>query len=217
MDADTIRGALAGRLSAEGAHWLDETCREVADEPAVLAAAFPAAGRRCGRGPLDAAGPELAGWTVDDAARTMLLLALTWLDVVGETTRMYYGGDPAEKRAVLRALPVLDVGEHGVPLVLDALRSNDIRLVAAAMGPYAADRLDLESWRRGVLKCVYCGVPLANVADLHAKADDRLGRMLADFAAERRAAGRSVPADVRLVLDRLDQETRCASSTRIST
>ena len=32
MDADTIRGALAGRLSAEGARWLDETCREVADE-----------------------------------------------------------------------------------------------------------------------------------------------------------------------------------------
>ena len=55
------------------------------------------------------------------------------------STRLYRHGDAAERRAVSCALHLLAVGDAGVlPLVEDALRTNDTRLVAAAVGPYAA-------------------------------------------------------------------------------
>jgi hypothetical protein len=207
-----LERALAGRLSAEGAGWLASSRQRVADDPAALAMLFPAAARNCGREPL--AGPHsgalpssgepspaeelTAGWTADEAARALLLLAVRADQpglgkICGE---VYRYGDAAEKRAVLRALAVLDLGDHGLPLVRDALRGNDTRLIAAALGPYAAQRLDDAGYRQAVLKCVFVGIPLSAVSGLASRADPELAGMLADFARERVAAGRDVPADV---------------------
>ena len=72
----------------------------------------------------------------------------------------------------------------------DALRTNDTRLVAAALGPYAAAHLDGHGWRQGVVKCVFMGVPLDAVADLDERADDELrahGARLRRPSARRRA------------------------------
>ncbi len=81
----------------------------------------------------------------------------------------------------------------------DALRANDTRIVAAALGRFAAAHLDDHAWRHGVLKCVFLGIPLSVVASLDARADDELAAMAARFAEERRAAGRSVPDDLTLL------------------
>jgi hypothetical protein len=89
-----------------------------------------------------------------------------------------------------------------VPLPQDAIRTNDTRLVAAALGPYAA-HLDPPAWRQAVLKCVFMGVPLSVVDGLDERADAELAGMLASFAEERRAAGRDVPADALAVLESL--------------
>ncbi|HQY34351.1 MAG TPA: EboA domain-containing protein [Actinotalea sp.] len=129
-------------------------------------------------------------------------------DVTRVATTLYRSGDSAEKQAVLAALPVLDratdsrpgVGDALVPLVLDALRTNETRLVAAALGRYAAAHLDQASWRQGVMKAIFMGLPLADVAGLSARTDDELRRMVRDYVAERRAARREVPADAWLVL-----------------
>ncbi len=113
--------------------------------------------------------------------------------------------DAHERRGVLRALPVLDsagLGDRALPVVRDALRTNDTRLVAAALGPYAARHLEPEAWRQGVLKCAFVGVPLAEVAGLAERADAELARMFGDYAKEREAAGRPVSEDVRLVAER---------------
>lgn len=74
--------------------------------------------------------------------------------------------------------------------------------MAAAVGPYAAAHLDPHAWRHAVLKCLFTGVPLTAVARLDERAlgDAELARMLRDFAAERTAAGREVPADLRTAL-----------------
>ncbi len=67
----------------------------------------PRRGRHCGRGPLPDPRPELAGWTVDDAARVLLLTALPCPGRRWPGDRcLYRYGDAAEKRAVLRALPL---------------------------------------------------------------------------------------------------------------
>jgi hypothetical protein len=98
-------------------------------------------------------------------------------------------------------LSFLDIGARGLPIVRDALRTNDTRLVAAALGPYAAEHLDAPAYRQGVLKCVFMGIPLAGIHGLDRRADDELARMLRAYAEERMAAGRAVPADVWLIVD----------------
>ena len=205
MKPEALHEALSTRLTTDAARWLNTAMEQIADAAGAIRTLFPAAGRRCGRAVLD--DEALAGWTVDDAARVLLLtrLPLTGRRLADEVADLYRYGDAAEKRGVLRGLALLDLGgelgDAGLPLVRDALRTNDTRLVAAALGPYGAARLDAAAYRQGVLKCVFMGVPLAEIAGLPERGDAELARMLGDFARERIAAGRPVPADVRLVTD----------------
>ncbi|MEV1075252.1 EboA domain-containing protein [Micromonospora parva] len=194
MTPDSLRAALGGVPDPD---WLDTALRRVTTEPTAITRLFPAAGRRCGRAAL----PDAPGWTADDAARVLLLTSLPG-EHAEYAERLYQHGDAAERRAVLRALPLLPIGAAGVPLLHDAIRTNDTRLVAAALGPYAR-HLDPAAWRQAVLKCVFSGVPLAAVADLDTRADGELAAMLAALAAERHAAGRDLPADATDLLDRL--------------
>ncbi|MFD8243480.1 EboA domain-containing protein, partial [Streptomyces albidoflavus] len=173
-----------------------------------------AAGRAClptglsggAVGPARARAPGGArGWAVGgggpapppaDTARVLLLHAAG--AGTATLTRLYQEGSGAERRAVLDALALTVAGPAAVGLVEDALRANDTGIVAAAVGPYAARHLDAHAWRHAVLKCLFTGVPLTAVAQLAERAagDGELDRMLADFAAERAAAGRAVPADL---------------------
>ncbi|WP_229276043.1 EboA domain-containing protein [Agromyces kandeliae] len=128
--------------------------------------------------------------------------------VADELETRYRSGDTDERILVLGVLdrivaeqPAPDlVRAVGVELVRDALRSNDPRLVAAAMGPFAGRHLGDHDWRHGVVKLVFMGVPLAGVARLDERADDELARMAADLAEERGAAGRAIPDDLRALL-----------------
>jgi hypothetical protein len=211
--------ALDGVLTDEAARWLADRCAEAAAGASADSAsagvravlrAFPAVGRRLGRGPLrPGADPaDVHAWTVDDAARVRLLRAAAAATGPGPALadllqRLYAHGDAAERRAVLRALDVLPVAEDGLPLLRDALRTNDIRLVAAAAGgAYAARVLPAADLEQAVLKCLFVGVPLAGLAALPDRVTPGLARMVADFARERVAAGRSVPVDTWLVLAR---------------
>ncbi|MFE9461062.1 EboA domain-containing protein [Streptomyces californicus] len=148
---------------------------------------YAAAGRRCGQ-------------RHADSVRSLLLVEAR--APLASVTRLYDQGTAAERRAVLLTLHLLDLGDTALPLVEDALRANDTRLVAAAVGPYAADHLDPHAWRHAVLKCLFTEVPVAFVARLadRARGDAELARMLTDFAAERTAAGRPVPEDLRTAL-----------------
>lgn len=197
------RKQLDAQLGGAARAWLDEALAEAAHtaihEDNVDTAPgspyavppwelrFAAAGRHCGH--------EYA-----DSVRALLLLeARAGLPAV---IRLYEQGTAAERRAVLLTLHRLDLGPTALPLVEDALRTNDTRLVAAAVGPYAAVHLDAHQWRHAILKCLFTGVPVDAVDGLARRAggDAELARMLGDFAAERTAAGRAVPDDLRRVL-----------------
>ncbi|MBP0458344.1 EboA domain-containing protein [Streptomyces montanisoli] len=205
MTPDRLRAALAGRMTAQGSAWLAGACASTAADPDTVRSLFPPAGRRCGRGPLDPADPH--GWTVDDAARALLLTALplTGGRLLDEIGGLYRTGDAAERRAVLRALPLLPVGDGALPLVRDALRTNDTRLISAALGDYATAHLDAEAYRQAVLKCVFTGIPLAAVPGLPAREDAELARMMGAFARERAAAGRGTPDDIAPILARFPE------------
>src|SRR4029450_11657957 len=69
---EELRAALRGLGLLAGDGWLARALSRVAAEPGALGSLFPAVGRRCGREPL----AGVSGWTVDEAARVLLLAAL---------------------------------------------------------------------------------------------------------------------------------------------
>lgn len=191
-----LRATVRDHLDGDGAAWLDRAL-DGAQGPG-WEADFAAAARHCRRGRHS----ELA-----DATRVLILHAAR--PDVPTLTRLYAHGTAAERRAVLLSLAHCeDIGPDALPLVEDALRTNDTRLLAAAVGPYAARHLDAHGWRQAVLKCLFTGVPIDAVAEWPARArgDAELARMLTDYAHERTAAGRDVPADLTRVLDRTNPE-----------
>ena len=196
-------GALEERVSPEALAWVRESVAEIEADPAAVRTRFAMAGRKAGRGPLDpGAGPDdVHAWTIDDAARTLLLVALGD-HVEAELADLYRFGDAAERRGLLRALPYLPVGDRATGIVDDAIRTNDTRLVAAALGPYATEHLDDAAYDQAVLKCVFIGVPIAPLDGLPGRATGETARMLAAFVHERVAAGRDIPAEVWDVIDR---------------
>ncbi|MGA6163590.1 EboA domain-containing protein [Amycolatopsis magusensis] len=210
--------ALTAAMPAKAEHpWVADALTKMREKPAAIGSLFPAAGRGVGRTPIDAdTDPQgLIHGTLDDQARIRLVSELHLLlpaqAFAAELGDLYRFGDDAERRGVLRGLNALrdaDDSAHdnvvvaGLQLVADALRTNDTRLVAAAMGEFAGRHLDAHSWRHGVLKCLFTGVPLAAVAELDRRVDDELRRMVSDYAAERSAAGREVPSDALAILER---------------
>jgi len=208
-----LRAALADRLPEDRARWLADAEAKVRARPGAIAGLFPAVGRSIGRAPLDpaAAADDLHAWTVDDAGRTVLVDVLDD-DLDAELPRLYRHGDAAERRGVLRALAVVDVGDTvGVDLVNDALRTNDLRLIAAAMGPYALAHLDDETLAHAVLKCVFTDVPLRGIDGLQERATPRMAQMLAGFAVERVAAGRDTVPEVWPLIDAHPPEEELAA------
>lgn len=195
--ADKPFTAIDERLTPAVQAWLDAALAEAAEAtaPAGHRRGLPAwelrfaeAGRRCG------------SETAADAAR-VLLLHTAGADAA-TAARLYRRGTADERRAVLLALPGLELApEEGLPLVEDALRTSDTRLIAAAVGSYAAEHLAQHAWRHAVLKCLCTGVPAAAVAGLarRARGDAELARMLTDHTGECTAAGRPVPVDLYLV------------------
>jgi L-ribulose-5-phosphate 3-epimerase len=187
--------------------WLTEALERVRRDPASIHVLFPAAGRMAGRDPLHDDDPAGLRGTADDEARTRLLAEFARAapdELPGVLRELYRFGDRAERRGVLRALPLLpgNCVEAGQELVEDALRTNDLNLVAAALGLFAARHLDRNLWRHGVLKCLGTGIPLAAVASVESLVDAELLRMVADHAAELQAAGRAIGADVLTLLAR---------------
>ncbi|ROQ65050.1 sugar phosphate isomerase/epimerase [Rathayibacter sp. PhB152] len=194
--------------------WTAGACAVLREQPRRIERYFPAAGREAGRAPLrpDTDPQGFVHGTQDDAARSALIAAAASAldddDLAALLLRLYRGGDDAERRGVLVGLHALTAaGRTGAPLVAagreliaDALRANDTRLVAAAMGRFAEEHLDAHAWRHGVLKLVFCGVPLAAVSGLERRSDPELAAMAGRFADERRAAGRTVPDDLAVLL-----------------
>ncbi|MFG3530357.1 EboA domain-containing protein [Streptomyces sp. NPDC047917] len=196
------RKELDAQLGGAARAWLDEALAE-----AEHAASHPDTGQPGGSYAVPpwelryAAAGRHCGLEHADSVRALLLIEAR--AALPALTRLYEQGTAAERRAVLLTLHRLDPSPTALPLVEDALRTNDTRLVAAAVGPYAATHLDAHNWRHAVLKCLFTGVGVEAVDGLarRARGDAELARMLGDFAAERIAAGRSVPADLTHVLE----------------
>lgn len=200
-----VLGAWVGESTVGGAEPFDRTSLEMA---------FGSATRRFGSEPLgrdatiaDPSGRtwSIATWGLDEAARAVLLLRavattpvaypLAFLD------ELYRAGALRERTAVLRVLPLLpDPGAY-LAIALDACRASTQPVfdAIACENPYPAAHFPEASFNQLALKAVFTGVSLARILDLETRRTPELARMAADYAAERRAAGRSVPSDLGLL------------------
>lgn len=206
-----LHAALTLRLDPAERCWLEEAISRVRDDASAIEVLYPAAGRGVGRRLLhEGDEPDFHSWTVDEAARTLLLDALgSEADVAVFT--LYRHGDAAERRGVLRALAFLRSGDSAVTLVEDALRSNDPGLVSAALGPYAFDHLSESAIAHAVLKCVFMDIPVSSLPGLRKRITPELSRMLAEYVHERVAAGRDVNPEVWPLIERHPPEPQLAA------
>ena len=200
---DLLRAALEARVDRQHAVWLEEAIADVRRSPQAIARRFPgwSAAWSAARRSTGAATSAIShAWTIDDAARTLLLVALGG-KAEAHLQDLYRFGDAAERRGILRALPYLPIGDRGLGVVEDAIRSNDTRLIAAALGPYATAHLPDAAYDQVLVKCVFVGVPItASTAFPAASRATALGCSRRDVL-ERVAAGRDVPSEVWSVID----------------
>jgi hypothetical protein len=212
-----IEDAVAQR-AREGGAWLEATAGTTTTADA-FASAFANASRHTSRSAL-ALTPEdvarlrelgvtwsLGRWALDDLARAALLLragdVLDGHDLAGLIDRVYRKGDTRERQAVLRALPLLREPVRALPVAIDAARSGIPPLfeAIACENPYPSLHFPALNFNHLVLQALGTGVALDRIVGLGARVTPDLVRLTNDFAAERLAAGRRVPADIDAIIE----------------
>lgn len=211
-----LQSALHARTSGEAARWFDSALRQAAEGPRErLLTAYTEASLRLGRLPLamppaadfppaTAEGLALDGWTLEDTAREIFLLARA--DVVAPETfeadarACFEMGDAREQLSWLRGVSLLPAPERFLMLVIDACRTNILPIfeAVACENPYPRIYFPERNFNQLVMKSLFNGVRLERIVGLGGRLNAELTRMATDYAAERRAAGRTVPADIGL-------------------
>jgi hypothetical protein len=207
---------LLGRRVRDADGWLRDILLGASDLE-TFHAAVSHASRHAGRSALDLQPDEtdrlrgvgitwsLGRWAVDDVARAALLLRsgeTLGLSAQAEVVdRGYQRGDTRQRQAVLRALPLLPHPERFLAVAVDATRSGVSPLfeAIACQNPYPAAHFPAQNFNHMVVHALVTGVALDLVEGLGARVTPELVRMANEYAAERRAAGRSVPADVDVI------------------
>lgn len=145
-------------------------------------------------------GWDVTGLRVDQAARILVLLdaARHTNDFPTLFAAVCATADMEEAIALYRGLPLYPQPEALDWQVGEGLRTSMPAVFAAIAqrSPFPAERFSEERWNHMVLKALFLDVALDPIQ----RFDERRNRDLADmawrYAAERRAAGRPVPADL---------------------
>jgi hypothetical protein len=210
---ETFEQAVRARLTPAAGQWLDDAMAQAATGSLdQLLGRYTAASRTLGDARLEgvagtALGPDwmsvpLDRWTHADAGRALMLLAragtLRGQAFAADAASCFEQGDAREQESWLRAVGLLPDPAGFLPIVIDACRSNILPVfeAVACENPYPSRFFPEPNFNQMVLKALFNGVALARVVGLEARANGNLARMATDYAAERRAAGRSVPADL---------------------
>jgi hypothetical protein len=208
-----LTSLIVRRVPPAACVWLEQALAAATDRGA-FADTFAVTARKLGKKALDltaadvgalaAAGVRwsIGGWSLDDLGRvTLLLVAAQHLatqpleDLVEDSFRL---GDSRERQAVLRALPLLPHADRLVAVGVEACRTSiqPVFDAIACENPYPSVRFPDLNFNQMVLKALFTGVALERIVGLDARTTPELRRMAGDYASERRAAGRSVPADI---------------------
>jgi hypothetical protein len=141
------------------------------------------------------------GWTFDRLARVWWLLQLPIDDqaaYVKTITELFRAAEMNELVALYSALPVLAYPDAWRFQATEGIRNNiaDVQSAIMLHNPYPADQFDEAAWNQLILKAFFTDKDVTQIVGLTERKNARLAQTLADYAAERRAAGRSLPAHI---------------------
>jgi hypothetical protein len=209
---ELILSWLPGRVSHDDFAWLEGELHKVRDGgDRDLHIALGLAPRRLGKADLGLSADDLAaaqaarpgwdpsGWSVDQAARILILCNVS--DRPGFPERfadLCRTADVAEAVAFYRGLPLYAAGERLEAQAAEGLRTN-MRAVFEAVAhasPYPREVFDEARWNQMVLKALFIDSRLHPIQGLDERANPELAAILRDYAHERWAAGRPVPAEL---------------------
>ncbi|MBC8121886.1 MAG: EboA family metabolite traffic protein [Gemmatimonadaceae bacterium] len=201
--------------AAPGMAWVEDKCKQIAEgvPERVFFAAFSAVPRHTGKQGLKLTTPDLDAasrartdwspghWSVDQVARTLLVLALPVQEYKSYSAvldRVFGAADVGEAVTLYQSLPLLPYARHHQARAAEGVRSNMSAVfeAVALRNPYPAESFDELAWNQMVLKALFVGSPLHLILGLDARANQVLALMLVDYAHERWAAGRTVPAEL---------------------
>jgi hypothetical protein len=210
-----IRGWLDRRLSPEQHAWLDTQVHEIATGTKItaLATAIGLAPRHLGKAELtlgdaeagDAQalvpGLDTTGWSIEQAARMLFLLASFDGDEGAFAARLealLRSGEIGEHIALLRGLPLYPAPDGLVPLAGEGIRSavQPVFEAVAHNSPFPALHFSEPMWNQMVVKALFIGSRLAPIQGLDERRNADLARMLVDYAHERWAARRPVSPEL---------------------
>lgn len=202
-------------VSQSGIDWLEQKQAQITSGGAerVFFTAFSAVPRYLGKQNLQLTSQDLqaaqeaipgwnpGNWSVEQAGRTLLVLALPHNDAQGyvrSLDKLFSSADMGELVALYQSLPLLPHPELHRQRAAEGIRSNmsNVFQAIALRNPYPANYLDNAAWNQMVLKAVFVGSPLHLIWGLDRRANPELAKMLTDYAHERWAAKRPVTPEL---------------------
>ena len=146
-------------------------------------------------------GFTVSGWTRDRLARVWWLLQLPADDedrYVNTITQLFKAAELNELVALYSALPILSYPERWRFQATEGIRNNiaDVQSAIMLHNPYPAEQFDEAAWNQLILKAFFTDKDITRITGLHERKNARLAQTLTDYAAERRAAGRTLPPHI---------------------
>lgn len=203
------------QVNSETVDWLNQKRQQISKTgaPFVFFTAFSAVPRYTKKNEIQPTLEELesasnicnnwfpAHWTIDQAARTLLVLSLPSDDedkYLQTLNQVFAAADVRELVALYQALPLLPCPERFCDRAAEGIRSNMTAVfnAVALENPYPAKYLDNLAWNQMVLKALFVGSPLHLIQGLDQRVNPELARMLVDYAHERWSAGRNVSPEL---------------------
>jgi hypothetical protein len=211
-----LQSVLRARANDAAAEWVERSA--ATENVDAFCNAYTAAPKHIGRAPLAltqsergdliASAPDLRcdRWTADDAARAFLLLSAAQRLAPEAFMRLaiecYERGDAREQQSWLRGISLLPQADRFTAVAIDACRTNIVPLfeAIACENPYPAVHFPERQFNQLVLKALFNSIALARIVGLPTRVNADLSRMARDYAAERTAAARPVPADIAMAM-----------------
>ena len=144
---------------------------------------------------------DLSEWTLDQLARSVLLLSMDEgnpEEFRNTIELLFQTAENREAAAIYKTIPLFNDPELWVHRATEAIRTN-IGTIFDAMAfnnPFPALHFDDIAWNQLVLKTIFGDKSIWKIIGLKERRNSELARAISDFAHERWAARRTLPAEV---------------------
>jgi hypothetical protein len=143
--------------------------------------------------------PEL--WQIDQLGRTLLLLAVAERpkeEFLDKLEKIFITSDMGEAEALYQSLPIMPYPKELTQRAAEGVRSNITSVFDAVAhhNPYPADFMDDDAFNQIVLKALFVGSPLYKIQGLDKRANQKLAKILIEYAHERWSAGRVISPEL---------------------